>query len=248
MISAVIITKNEYRVIRECVESCLQFTDDVVVLDSGSTDDTVAIANQAGARVYENEWLGYGPQKNLANSFSKYDWILSIDADERPDQKMILTLAQLKLNPKNIYCFKLVDHFDTRPIRFSELRPKWKKRLFNKTSVRWDEREVHEQLVFENGSSLEHCSGLILHYSYIKFEDFEKKIEQYAILGAQEMRNNNKRLHLFKKLINPAFRFIRSYILYGGFLEGTLGFKISRTLARGLRLKYTTYEKLDAIK
>lgn len=246
MISAVIITKNESRVIRDCVNSCLQFTDDVVVLDSGSQDDTVQIAKDAGAKVYSHDWLGYGPQKNLANSFSKYDWVLSIDADEQVDKKMIHTLKHLKPDPKVVYCFKLVDHFNSRPIRFSELRPKWKKRLFNKNSVSWDEREVHEQLLLSDDINLMHCPGLLLHYSYIQFEDFENKIEHYARLGAQEMKNNNKTLSPIKKIFNPSFRFFRSYIIYGGFLEGSLGFKISRTLARGLRIKYNTYEKLNA--
>ena len=247
MISAVIITKNESRVIRQCVASCLQFTDDVIVLDSGSQDNTVTIAKQAGAKVFEHEWLGYGPQKNLANSYSKYDWILSIDADERVDEKMIQTLKHIELDPKYVYCFKLVDHFATRAIRYSELRPKWKKRLFNKTLISWDQRQVHEQLLLGGDIRLEQCPGLLLHYSYIQFEDFERKIEQYAKLGAQEMKNNNERLNRLKKRFNPAFRFFRSYIIYGGFLEGSLGYKISRTLSRGLRIKYNTYEKLKAI-
>ena len=247
MISAVIITKNESRVIQQCVASCLQFTDDVIVLDSGSQDDTVTIAKQAGAKVFEHEWLGYGPQKNLANSYSKYDWILSIDADERVEEKMIQTLKNLNLDPKYVYCFKLVDHFADRAIRYSELRPKWKKRLFNKTLVAWDERQVHEQLQLGDDIRLKHCPGKLLHYSYIQFEDFEKKIEQYAKLGAQEMKNNNKRINRFKKIFNPTFRFFRSYIIYGGFLEGSLGYKISRTIARGLRIKYNTYDKLKAI-
>jgi len=244
MISVVIITKNEARVIKECIKSALCLTDDIIVLDSGSTDDTIEIATKAGAKVFSNNWLGFGPQKNLANTYSKYDWILSLDADERPNQLMISTLKDLELINDSIYCFKLVDHFSDRPIRYSELRPKWKKRLFNKNYVQWDEREVHEQLVFSNSTKLIKCEGLINHFSYTQFSEFEDKISSYAKLGAAEMQKQNRTLNIIKRIFNPSFRFFRSYIMYAGFLEGSLGYRISRTLSEGLRIKYRHYDKL----
>ena len=246
MISVVIITKNEARVIAESIRSCRSFSDDIVVLDSGSTDDTVSIAKNEGANVFEQDWLGYGPQKNCANAFAKHDWILSLDADERPDGLMIKTLKTLDFDQNKVYCFKLIDHFGERAIKYSELRPKWKKRLFNKNRVHWDDRTVHEQLILDAKIKLRKCQGMILHYSYETFGDFEKKIRQYAELGAEEMILKKKNLSLFKRLFNPSFRFIRSYLLYGGFLEGKMGYRISKTLSDGLRIKYLNYDKQKA--
>lgn len=244
-ISVVIITKNEADHIENCLNACLGFTDDMIVVDSGSTDQTVALAESLGARVYKQEWLGYGPQKNFGNQQSKYDWILSLDADERPNQELIHFLKSAQLKNGHIYQMKLIDHFADRKIKYSELRPKWKKRLYNRNEVKWNRNVVHELLEIPKEIKILKISGKILHYSYNNIDDFRNKILYYAQLGAQQMHKEGIRPSVFKKYFNPYFRFFRSYIMYGGFLEGKLGFQISNILKKGLMYKYQTLKSIN---
>ena len=243
-ISICIITLNEERTIAQCLKACSQITSDVIIVDSGSSDKTIQIAADFGARIYHQEWLGYGLQKNIANSYAKYDWILSIDGDEILGSDMIQHLKQCELEQDTIYMFKLDDYIGNRKIKYSELRAKWKKRLFNKLQVSWNDRPVHEQLVYPKHIRFIKSRGRISHYSYEKFEDFEKKIYTYSDLGAKNMIKELRRLSYLKRIFNPYFRFCRSYLIYLGFLEGRIGFKISRVLKNGLIRKYNVYDRL----
>jgi len=242
-ISVVIITKNEEENIGACILTCKRFSNDVIVVDSESTDQTVSIAKESGARVYVKKWQGYGPQKNYGNSLAMNDWVLSIDADEIPNDNLVVELKSKSLLNKYVYLIKLDDHFGRRKIKYSELRPKWKKRLFNRKYISWNNNSVHELLSIPKEIKHKKLKGRILHFSYGSIDDFEKKILYYASLGAKSMANNGVSLSRFKKLINPNFRFFRSYILYGGFLEGKLGYQISKILKDGLIHKYKLYSE-----
>jgi len=243
-ISVVIIAKNEAEQIAESILACKQFSDDIIVIDAESSDQTVDLARTSGARVYTKSWAGYGPQKNYGNSLAIYDWILSIDADEVPNPKLISELKKISLDSRYVYLMKLDDHFGSRKIKYSELRPKWKKRLFNKKHVSWNNNVVHELLDIPKNVKLKKLKGRILHYPYETIQDFEKKIMFYSELGAQNMIKNKVSVSKIKKLINPNFRFLRSFIMYGGFLEGKLGYSISQILKKGLKHKYKHHQEL----
>jgi len=242
-ISIVVITKNEEKEIESFIKSAKQISDDIIVVDAESRDRTVSLAKSLGAKTFVKPWLGYGPNKNYGNKMARYDWILSLDADERISAEMANSIIHLQLIKTQIYSFKLTDHVGNRAVKYTELRAKWKKRLFNKLEVKWNDKLVHEQLSLENVTKTVKCEGRILHYSYNSISDLREKYKQYAFLGAEGMSTNNKTISIFKKYINPKWRFFRSYVIYLGFLEGKLGWDISKALHDMLQIKYESIEK-----
>lgn len=244
MISAVVITLNEAINIKDCIISLKGVTDDIVVMDTGSTDNTIEIAKEAGARVFQTKWLGYGPTKNHAVTFAKYDWILSIDADERINQELAAEIKQLKLNTKHIYAINILTNYCGTWIRHSGWFPSFKKRIYHRNTVQWDDREVHENLILDHTNQVIKLDGVLLHYSYRTSEDHWKKGQRYAKQGAEQLMKKNKRVSIFKILFGPAFRFFRMYILKRGFLDGQAGFQLAIREARMVKWRYDFYKKM----
>src|SRR6202012_540748 len=146
-VSVVIITKNEAGDIGRCIQKAQLISDDIVVVDSGSTDNTRQLAVAAGGRLYERPWDGYGANKDKGISLAKYDWILSLDADELPDDTLIATLHQLSFNNSTVvYDLKFRSWFGEKPLRFGSWGRDHHTRLFNRTLVKWTETLVHETL------------------------------------------------------------------------------------------------------
>ncbi|MEQ1525776.1 MAG: glycosyltransferase family 2 protein [Gallionella sp.] len=235
-VSVIIITKNEAMNIRACLESVV-WADEIIVVDSGSTDDTLAICKELGAQVYAHDWPGFGPQKNRALSYAKNEWVLSIDADERVTSELkaqLITAMQTK-NIDGFYVPRL-SQFCGKFIRHCGWYPDYILRLFRKSQGRFSDDVVHERVIV-NGSTGRLTSPL-LHYTYLTEEDVQRKTEQYAKAGAVKMLSAGKNVAALDAPIRAGWAFIRTYCLRLGFLDGIAGWRIAQMNAKTTYLKY----------
>ena len=235
-LSVIIIAKNESENIADCIKSA-NFADEVVVLDSGSSDNTNSIAKKLGAKVFNKPWKGYGQHKNLAIQLAKHEWIFSLDADERitPALKREI-LKAINQSHLNVYDVPRRSLFVSRFIKHSGWQPDRTKRLFKKGSARFSEHHVHEHLItkYEIG----HLTEPLTHYSYRDFETVLKKINVYSSLGARDLKNRGKKGSLKKALFHAFWAFIRSYFLRLGFLDGREGLMLAISVAEGTYYRY----------
>ncbi len=243
-ISAVIITKNEEIHIANCINSLKDFVDEIIVVDSGSDDNTVSIAENLGVRVFVKEWEGYGANKNYGADQAQYDWILSIDADEVVDDHLRKAIQSKQLVKGELYLINNITNYCGHWVKYTEWRPAYKYRLYEKSNTRWDQRKVHEGLVHQKEPTLVKLSGAMLHYSYSDFDEHLLKTEQYAKLSAEQWIAENKKPGVLKRIFGPSVRFIKSYVFNLGFLEGRVGYTISRTNAMQARKKIQYFDQL----
>ena len=239
-LSVTIITYNEAKNIERCIQSVKYIANDIVVIDSFSTDNTVEIAKQLGANVFNHPFNGYGESKNLAKNIAKNDWILSIDADEVLDEKLVKSILDLKgkLNNNTVYEFSRLNNYCGKWIRFGAWRSDNKIRIFNKIAVKWNLAEVHESLIIPENFVIQKLKGKLLHYSYASVASHLNKIKKYSTLGAEEAFKKGKQAHFIKIYFSPVFRFLRDYIFMLGFLDGKFGFIIAKLTAKEVYLKY----------
>lgn len=248
MISAVIITYNEERNIARCIASLKEVADEIIVSDSFSADNTVAIAESLGAKVIKRAFTGYGDTKNAANDRATYPWILSIDADEALDEKMRQHLLNLKKELKHdvVYEVHRLNNYCGQWIHHGGWYPDIKPRLFNKTQVQWNLAEVHETLMVPAHFNLIKLEGKLLHYSYTSIEEHRKKMDVYSTRGAKELHARGKKATFIKRYLSPLFRFTRDYIFKFGFLDGKYGWVIASLTAKEVYLKYKKLEETNA--
>lgn len=242
--SAVIITHNVARTIGDCIAALQQVTDEILVLDSFSDDGTVDICRKAGVKLVPQEWLGYSATKNLGNSMAKHDWILSIDADEVLSPELIVSLNNLKPENGKVYSLDRLTDYCGQWIRHSGWYPDWKVRLFDRRMVKWQGDFVHETLLIPPDYQEVRLIGKLFHYSYRDGEDHLRRIEKYARLSAQEQFERGKRATFVKLWLSPIARFIRTFFIKKGFLDGKAGWDISRRDAHLVRLRYGLLRKL----
>ena len=238
-ISAVIITKNEAHIIANTLQSLQAVTDDIVVVDSGSTDDTVAICEKYNARVIETDWQGYGANKNKGIAVAKNDWILSLDADEAIDGELQQSLLQYSFtNDEEVFNIRFKNFFCNKWIRFGEWGFDSHIRLFNRKKVHWNNASVHEELIFPVGVKITRLKGNILHYTVQNRQEYDAKTDHYARMNAKKYFAARKRSDFFKQYFSPVFAFLQHYVFRLGFLDGPEGFIIAKTTARYTFLKY----------
>lgn len=240
--SVVIITHNESKHIEQCIDSLLGLSDDIIVIDSYSSDNTVELAKKKGTivQVYQKHWNGYGAAKNFGHSKAKYDWILSIDADERVSPQLYTSLKEISLYSHDVYAIKRINHIGSRAIKYGHLHPEWKLRLFNKTKYSWDDSPVHELLSPVSKSNIQ-LKGALLHYQAKDIPTLMHQYERYAKLGAKSGTP------LLITSVLPIYHFVRSYILMGGFMEGKLGLSLAKAFYKMSVIKYT-YSASDQAK
>jgi glycosyltransferase involved in cell wall biosynthesis len=226
--SAVIITRNEALHIKECIVSLKKITDDVVVVDSGSTDNTIALAQAAGARIYNYPFQGFGANKNYGNSQAKYDWIISLDGDEVLSPQLTDSILKLEPDISSVYALNSLVNYCGQWIRHSGWYPRYKNRIFNKKECQWDMALVHEDLTPLNEKTIVKLKGDLLHYSYLSYAEHLEKSHIYGRLKAEEWIRKTESPNLLKRLAGPYFTFIKSYFLKFGFLDGKAGFNIAK--------------------
>jgi len=242
-ITATIITLNEAENIRAACES-VAWADEVLVIDSESTDNTREIAAQMGARVVINPWPGFSKQKQFAVDQATYDWIFSLDADERLLAELRSAIDEFRAQGKR----QLADGYQVarrafymnRWIRGGGWYPDYQLRLFNRTRGHWRDRVIHESVVMEESARVEILRGDLLHYSMRDPEHHRRMIEQrYAPLGAEQMFREGKRTSALQSSIAGPAAFIRSFILKAGFRDGSAGLTIARMAAYHASLKHS---------
>jgi glycosyltransferase involved in cell wall biosynthesis len=235
-LSIIIITKNEAANIGACIES-VRWADEIIVVDSGSSDDTAAISRELGATVHVHDWPGFGMQKNRALSYATNEWVFSIDADERvtPGLKAQLIETMTDGSKDGFYVPRL-SQFCGRFIRHCGWYPDYVLRLFKRTKGRFSDDTVHERVIVDgNTGKLTHP---LLHYSYLNQADVQRKTEQYATAGALQMLKKGKTTTIADAPLRAGWAFIRTYLLRMGFLDGIAGFHVAMMNTRTTYLKY----------
>jgi glycosyltransferase involved in cell wall biosynthesis len=244
-ISAVIITFNEERNIGRCLRSLQDVVSDIVVVDSSSSDRTVAIAEELGARVVQRAWEGYSAQKNFANGLALHPHILSMDADEELSPKLKeLLQEECRKGLKGAYRFPRLTNYCGTWVRHGGWYPDAKVRLFSREKARWVGEHVHEELQLDPVVPIIDLKADLLHYSYHTTGDHLERIERYSTLHARKMFEKGRKPTWVKRFLSPIAKFIQGYLFQGGFLDGRAGLDIARYSARAVRMKY---EKLDAL-
>ena len=224
-ISVVIICKNEEGEIGRTLKSLTGLTDDIVVLDNGSTDNTKDVVIASGARLIEGSWEGFGKTKNKATNFAKYDWVLNLDADESIDDELKDSLLNVSLqNDNEVFEIKFKNFFGETYLRFGEWGGDKHLRLFNRRRVNWNEAVVHEGLVLPEEVKIKKLSGFVLHYTVKNKAEFASKMLKYGELNAEKYARDGKRSSWFMIYLAPVFSFLKYYIFKLGFLDGRAGF------------------------
>jgi len=245
-ISVVIITKNEAHIITNTLQSLQAVSNDIVIVDSGSTDDTVIICKKMNATVVETDWSGYGINKNKGIEVAKHDWILSLDADEAIDAELQQNLLQLSLvNDREVFDIRFKNFFCNKWIRFGEWGFDWHIRLFNRKKVHWNNVAVHENLVLPDNVTVTKLKGNILHYTVQNRQEYDAKTDYYARMNAKKYFAAGKKPNFFKRYLSPAFAFMQHFIFRLGFLDGAAGFIIAKTTARYTFLKYRYLKEMN---
>jgi glycosyltransferase involved in cell wall biosynthesis len=242
-LSVVIITKNEEHNIHDCIHSALLLSSDVIVVDAGSTDDTISIAQKAGARIIEQEWKGYGYARNLGAAQAKNDWIISLDADERITPLLAGNIKNSTLDDRRIYRFKRENFLGLHKIKFGTAGFDKVIRVYNRLHTSWDLTVVHEKLIGE--CLVSKIEGTLQHFSMKDIFDYREKSVLYARLSAQKYFLQGKRAGFIKRFISPSFNAVKSYIFQLGFLDGTRGFQLSLAIAHYTWLKYEFLHQLE---
>lgn len=236
-ISATIITLNEERNLPRAIES-LRCCDEILVVDSGSTDRTVEVAGKYGARVIEANWRGYAGQKNYASDQAANDWVLSIDADEALSEELEAEIWQIKKNgPRfDAYTFPRLAQYLGKWILHSGWYPDRKIRLFDRRRAKWVGEYVHESVVPEG--RVGDLSGNLLHYTCGSLSEHLKSMDRYTTLAAEEVVARGKPVGTRRLLVDPAWTFFRTYFLQAGYLDGVEGLAIAYMASLYTFLKY----------
>ena len=241
-ISATIITCNEAANIREACES-VAWADEVLVVDSGSTDETRELAQACGARVLRREWPGFAAQKQFATDEAANDWVFSLDADERVSDELKASITKLGAQSESEladgYRIARRSFYQGRWIQGGGWYPDWQLRLFRKSRGRWAPRHIHESVKLHENARVEKLAGDILHYSVSDAAQHHRMIgERYAPLAARQMLEEGRHTSVLKIATAAPSAFVRSYLLQGGFRDGVAGLTIASFAAHHAFLKH----------
>lgn len=243
-LSAVIITFNEEKNIERCIRSLAVVADEVVVVDSYSTDNTVEICKKLGAKVYFNEFRGHIEQKNYALTKATYKYVLSVDADEVLSDRLRKSVFNIKkdfkydgyyVNRLNNYCSKWIKHC---------WYPDRKLRIWDKSKGAWGGSNPHDRFIMQEGYKTTRLKGDLLHYSFNTISEHLLQIDKFSSISARVMFERDKKISILAIIIKSNFRFFRDYILRLGFLDGYTGYYISKLKAYETLTKYSKLRHL----
>jgi glycosyltransferase involved in cell wall biosynthesis len=238
-LSVVIITYNEEENIARCISSVKDVADEIVVVDSFSTDNTVAIASTSGARIVQNKFAGHIEQKNFAITQARFPHILSLDADEALDEQLALAVSATKLNWVGAgYTMNRLNNYCGKWIWHGAWYPDVKLRLWDSRLGAWRGTNPHDRFDLEGNAVVSHLKGHILHYSYKSVADHRKKINYFSTIAANAYFREGRRSSFFRIWISPVFRFVRDFFFKLGFLDGRKGWIIALLTAKEVKLKY----------
>lgn len=246
LFSVVIVCKNEADIIAGTLQSLAGVTDDIFVYDNGSTDGTQQIIKQFDVHLHEGTWEGFGKTKNKASRLAKYDWILSLDADEGIDAELKQSLLELTLPPdKTVFDISFKSFLGKKYLKYGEWGGDHHIRLFNRKHVSWDEAPVHESLIIPADTTTIKLKGYVLHLTMKDMQDYIRKMTNYAMLNAEKYYQQGKKASWFKIRMSPGFTFFNYYILKLGFLDGHTGYLCAKMTAYYTFLKYARLRELN---
>jgi glycosyltransferase involved in cell wall biosynthesis len=236
-ISVTVITKNEVAIIRTCLES-VTWADEIIVVDSGSTDGTVEICREYTDKIILTDWPGFGPQKNRALEMATKDWVLSLDADERVTTELREEMQAAMADPggKAAFAMPRRSSYCGKPMRHSVWWPDYITRLFRRGQARFSDDLVHERLIVE-GSVGRLCEPL-LHEAFSDLEEVLDTMNRYSTAGARMMHDRKEQAGLSTALLHGFWSFLSTYILRAGFLDGREGLMLAISNAEGTYYKY----------
>jgi glycosyltransferase involved in cell wall biosynthesis len=238
-ISVIVITKNEAHDIRDCLESVRDWVQEIVVLDSGSTDGTQALCRELGARVSETDWPGFGVQKQRALSAARGPWILSLDADERVSPALRDEILQTVAAPAaKVYRMPRQSSYCGTWIKHAGWSPDYVLRLFQRDSAQFSPDLVHETLRPHADVTLGALRNPLIHYSFRDFAEVLQKVDSYSTYGATQGAARGKRGSLRKALLHGFWSFARTYFIQRGFLDGRMGLILAISNAEGTYYRY----------
>ncbi|MBY0452293.1 MAG: glycosyltransferase family 2 protein [Bdellovibrionaceae bacterium] len=245
-LSVVLISLNEQSNIGRAVQSVIGWADEVLVYDSGSTDQTCEIALKMGARVEKGEWKGFGPTKALATSLARHSWILSIDCDEEVSSALAEELKSKwsELDSSKAYRVPRLSYYLKRWIRHGGWYPDYQVRLFNREKSGWDQSVIHEKVQAAS------YDILVSHLNHYVFKNIEHQVQtnnRYSTLQAAQMHKAGKSYSLFHFLTKPTVKFVECYIWKLGFLDGWAGYLIARSAAYSVLLKWSKLYELERL-
>lgn len=245
-ITSTIITFNEERNIARCIDALIPISDEIIVLDSFSTDRTIEICKSKDVRIEQREWKGYSNAKNHLNQLANHEYIFSVDADEAPDDILQNAISNIKeegltgvyeVNRLTNYCGKWIKH--------SGWYPDVKTRIFPKSISQWEGAYVHEELVVKGNPIAKNLDGHLLHYSYYSQKEHRERADKYSELTALKMYEKGKRVGPMKPYISAFGRFVAMFFIKKGFLDGKAGFTIARISALSNIYKYKELRRLQ---
>ncbi len=246
-LSAVIITFNEERNIERCLLSLQGVANEIIVIDSFSTDRTAEICKKYNVQFYQFTWQGYSFAKNKGQSLANSEYILSLDADECLDETLRMEIIQLKSTGFNgVYAYNRLTNYCGKWVRFSGWNPDWKVRIYPKSQCKWDDAIVHEEIEFPKALSVTKLKGRLHHFSYFSTEQHRQKADQYSRLTAKKYAEQGRKAWFFSPFLSGISRFISMYFLKLGFLDGKAGFQIAWISALSNAYKYRELRRYSA--
>lgn len=248
-LSAFVITFNEEDNLADCLES-LKFCDEVIVVDSFSTDKTVEIAKNFGAKVIQREWPGYRAQKEFGLSQTSHEWVLNLDADERVSDELRAEVERVLSTDNNSlydgYEVNRVVYYLQRWWRHGGWYPEFRLRLLRKSKTKWGGIDPHEKPIVQGKT--ERLKGELLHYTYTDLDDQLSRLHKFSSIAAMEDYKRGKRSSLMSILISPIFRFVKFYFLKQGFREGVAGFVVGMNELFYTFMKYAKLWEIEKFK
>lgn len=247
-LSAVIITKNEEHNIKRCLNSIKNFTDEIVIVDSGSTDRTLEICRSYSCKIISSEWLGFGKTKKLAVNSATNDWVLAIDADEEVTTELAGEIKSVLLKNDLLagYRIEWLSYFIKGWIKHSGWNKQYKIKLFDRRKGNFNDSLVHEKVII-NGE-VGYLKNKLNHYTYLDMNSFISKMNHYTTDGAKMLGDKGERASFFGAYLHGAATFIKIYLLKMGFLDGKLGLVLAANYAFAAYLKYIKYWEMSTEK
>jgi len=248
-LSVVIITYNEEHNIGRCIDSVKKIADEIIVLDSYSTDSTAGIARSCGAIVHLEKFRGYIGQKNFATQLASHDYILSLDADEALDERLVDSILEVKKTfSARAYSMNRSTNLCGKFLRHGLWYPDKKTRLFDRRIAKWAGLNPHDKIELMDGFVLQHLDGDILHYAFNTMEDLAWRNNRISTIAAVSLYNTGVSSSWIKMLVHPSWAFINGYFFRLGFLDGFEGFSFAINISHQVFLKYSKLYRLQSSK
>ena len=236
-ISVIIITKNEEQMVGDCLQS-VSWADEIIVVDSGSNNNTVGICKDLSAQIHVMDWPGFGPQKNRALDLATGDWVLSLDADERVSTELRSEIQSAIANPGEAAAFRIPrsSSYCGRIMRYSGWWPDYVARLFKRGRARFSDDPVHERLIVEGKTAT--LRQPLLHAAFRNLEQVLQKLNDYSTTGAMMLHRQQRKASLGIAILHGLWTFVRAYFLRAAFLDGREGFMLAVSNAEGAYYRY----------